>query len=69
MKSKNVFRTRTGPLNVMLFATMSAGKSAFINSLVGSELLHCANKATTATIAFVASIHRDVPQSAACYAF
>ena len=59
---------RQAPVHVMVFATMSAGKSTFINSLVGSELLHSANQATTAAIASVASTSRMAVQSAACYA-
>ena len=55
-------------MHVMVFATMSAGKSTFINSLIGSELLHSANEATTAAIASVASTRRMDEQSAACYA-
>jgi ribosome biogenesis GTPase A len=56
------------PLQVMVFATMSAGKSTFVNSLVGSELLHCANEATTASLASIESTRRNSAQSAACYA-
>lgn len=39
---------------VIVVATMSAGKSTLINALIGEELLHSANEATTATIT---SIH------------
>lgn len=35
---------------VIVVATMSAGKSTIINALIGKELLHSANEATTATI-------------------
>ena len=35
---------------VVVVATMSAGKSTVINALIGKELLHSANEATTATI-------------------
>lgn len=35
---------------IIVVATMSSGKSTLINSMLGKELLHCANKATTATI-------------------
>lgn len=35
---------------VIVIATMSAGKSTVINALIGQELLHSANEATTATI-------------------
>lgn len=40
--------------NVLVLATMSAGKSSFINALIGQELLHAANEATTACITSVA---------------
>lgn len=36
--------------DVVVIATMSAGKSTVINALLGQELLHSANEATTATI-------------------
>lgn len=36
--------------DVVVIATMSAGKSTVINALIGKELLHSANEATTATI-------------------
>lgn len=39
---------------VIIVGTMSAGKSTVINALIGKELLHSANQATTATIT---SIH------------
>lgn len=39
-------------------ATMSSGKSTFINSLLGQELMPAANEATTATIARI--INRDI---------
>lgn len=61
-------KNKQGPLQVMVFATMSAGKSTFVNSLVGSDLLHCANEATTAALASIESTHRDSAQSATCYA-
>ncbi|WP_052123749.1 dynamin family protein [Gallibacterium anatis] len=45
--SNNIFE-------VIIVGTMSAGKSTVINALIGQELLHSANQATTATIT---SIH------------
>lgn len=60
-------RKNQAPLQVMVFATMSAGKSTFVNSLVGSELLHCANEATTAVWASVASMRPGSVPSATCY--
>lgn len=38
---------------VIVVATMSAGKTTVINSLIGMELLHSANEATTATITVI----------------
>lgn len=35
---------------IVVLATMSAGKSTVLNALLGSEVLHSANEATTATI-------------------
>lgn len=61
-------KNKQGPLQVMVFATMSAGKSTFVNSLVGAELLHCANEATTAALASIESTRRGSAQSATCYA-
>lgn len=61
-------RNKQRPLQVMVFSTMSAGKSTFINSLVGLELLHSANEATTSALASVQSVRRDSEQSATCYA-
>ena len=52
----------------MVLATMSAGKSTFVNSLVGSELLHCANEATTASLASIENTHHNTLPSAICYA-
>ena len=37
-------------VNIAYAATMSAGKTTCINALIGTELLHAANEATTATI-------------------
>lgn len=42
-ENKNLFE-------IIVVATMSAGKSTVINALIGKELLHSANEATTATI-------------------
>ncbi|MFC0323947.1 dynamin family protein [Gallibacterium melopsittaci] len=41
--NKNLFE-------VIVVGTMSAGKSTMLNALIGKELLHSANEATTATI-------------------
>ncbi|MBF4103008.1 dynamin family protein [Gallibacterium anatis] len=47
--------------DVYVAATMSAGKSTFINSLVGSELLPAANEATTAIIAEITD-NKELPK-------
>lgn len=39
--------------NVLVVATVSAGKSSLINALIGRELLHSANEATTACVASI----------------
>lgn len=45
-------------------ATMSAGKTTCINAVLGTELLHSANEATTATIAEIRSSKKE---SIRCY--
>jgi GTPase Era involved in 16S rRNA processing len=52
---------------VLVIAPMSAGKSSFINALIGDELLHVANEATTACLTRVE--HRKGVKSfrGACY--
>jgi ribosome biogenesis GTPase A len=67
-RQRMLHKSRPEPWQVMVFATMSAGKSTFVNSLVGSELLHCANEATTATLASIESTHRNSAPSVTCYA-
>lgn len=42
--------------NVAVVATMSAGKSTLINALLGKELLHSANEATTAKITSIEQV-------------
>lgn len=44
---------RTDTFDVLVVATMSAGKSSLINALIGHELLHAANEATTACVTSV----------------
>lgn len=43
-------------MEVLVLATMSAGKSTFINALIEQELLHRANKATAA---FLTSVRHE----------
>ena len=45
--------TINNKFTVLVLATMSAGKSTFINALIGQELLHSANEATTACLTSV----------------
>lgn len=56
-KRAGAFRPRkplgTKKFDVLVLATMSAGKTSFINALIGQELLHTANEATTACITSV----------------
>ena len=40
--------TDSEAFDVLIMATMSAGKSSLVNALIGQELLHVANEATTA---------------------
>ncbi|MBU2737689.1 dynamin family protein [Acidithiobacillus concretivorus] len=56
------------PFDVLVIATMSAGKSTLINALLGRELLHAANEATTACLTSIE--HRDTEQfyKGSCYA-
>lgn len=49
-KSANQVQAELGTFDVLVLATMSAGKTSFINALIGQELLHTANEATTACI-------------------
>ncbi|MNJ34767.1 GTPase Era [compost metagenome] len=55
--------------NVLVLATMSAGKTSFINALIGQDILHTANEATTACITSVE--HRDNLKyfCGACYSY
>lgn len=45
------------PFHIGIVATMSAGKSTLVNALIGQELLHAANEATTAKITTI--IHHN----------
>lgn len=47
---KPVVDQKDSRFHVMVAATMSAGKSSFLNALLGTEILHSANEATTACI-------------------
>lgn len=53
--------------NVLVLATMSAGKTSFINALIGDDLLHSANEATTACITTIKHDEKSDEISACCY--
>lgn len=53
---------------IMVVATVSAGKSSLINAMIGRELLHTANEATTATLTCVEHRKERRSFSADCYA-
>ena len=46
-------------MNVIVAATMSAGKTSLVNALLGTELLWSANEAATATITRIHYANRD----------
>jgi len=48
MKRARKTSTSRDTFDVLIMATMSAGKSSLVNALIGQELLHIANEATTA---------------------
>lgn len=60
-------QTSSAPFDVLVLATMSAGKTSFINALIGQEMLHTANEATTACMTRVE--HRQGARAfdGACY--
>ncbi|MBS1054895.1 dynamin family protein [Gluconobacter kondonii] len=56
-------------LHIIVVATMSAGKSSFLNALLGTEILHSANEATTACVTGILCQGHDNQQfSGICYA-
>ncbi|MFB9868778.1 dynamin family protein [Vreelandella sulfidaeris] len=57
------------PFNIIILATMSAGKSSFINALIGDDLLHAANEASTACITTLKHDDQSDSTSAYCYAY
>ncbi|MCP1216896.1 dynamin family protein [Acetobacter orientalis] len=66
---KPVVNQKDTGMHVMVAATMSAGKSSFINALLGTEILHSANEATTACITgILCQDHGDQQFSGICYA-
>jgi len=59
----------TATFDVLVLATMSAGKTSFINALIGQELLHTANEATTACVTRVEHRQGAKRFSGACYCY
>lgn len=55
--------------NVLVLSTMSAGKTSFVNALIGQELLHSGNEATTACITSVRYCRDRKDFSGACYSY
>ncbi|WP_447875554.1 dynamin family protein [Serratia fonticola] len=55
---RNLVRTLP-KVNVIVAATMSAGKTSLINALLGTDLLWSANEAATATITRIHHANRD----------
>lgn len=55
--------------NVLILSTMSAGKTSFVNALIGQELLHSGNEATTACITSVGYCRDRKYFSGACYSY
>lgn len=55
--------------DVLVLATMSAGKTAVINALIGEELLHSANEATTACMTSVEHQQGLRHFAGACYSY
>lgn len=59
--------TFSNTFNVLVIATMSAGKSTLINALIGQELLHSANEATTASLTTIQCQDKTQFFSGVCY--
>ncbi len=72
LKSRNTGSSvpaSTATFDVLVLATMSAGKTSFINALIGQELLHTANEATTACVTRVEHRQGSKRFSGACYCY
>jgi len=66
---KSVVERNEPELHIIVAATMSAGKSSFLNALLGTEILHSANEATTACVTGILCQGHDNQQfSGICYA-
>jgi len=68
-QTRNSVPVVTATFDVLVLATMSAGKTSFINALIGQELLHTANEATTACMTRVEHRQGAKRFSGACYSY
>lgn len=68
-KAGNSTSAGTATFDVLVLATMSAGKTSFINALIGQELLYTANEATTACVTSVEHCLGAQRFSGACYCY
>jgi signal recognition particle receptor subunit beta len=68
-KTRNLEPAGNATFDVLVLATMSAGKTSFINALIGQELLHTANEATTACMTRVEHRQGAKRFSGACYSY
>ena len=59
----------TATFDVLVLSTMSAGKTSFINALIGQERLNTANEATTACVTLVEHSQGTQRFSGACYCY
>jgi ribosome biogenesis GTPase A len=66
--SKRIASKARQPYDVLVLATMSAGKSSLINALIGRELLPSANEATTACLTSIRHHQTASSFRGACYA-
>lgn len=68
-KARGSAPAATAMFDVLVLATMSAGKTSFINALIGQELLYTANEASTACVTRVE--HRQGARRfrGACYCY
>lgn len=64
---KQRFAARDAMFDVLVLATMSAGKTSFINALIGHDLLHTANEATTACMTSVEHRQGRAHFTATCF--
>ncbi|RMM09157.1 hypothetical protein APX70_00044 [Pseudomonas syringae pv. maculicola] len=68
-KAGSLASAATSTFDVLVLATMSAGKTSFINALIGQELLHTANEATTACVTRIEHLQDARRFIGACYCY